>query len=126
MKTKETRNNGTIKEATEYYVGLTDTEFKERYRNHKKSFTLARYKHETDLGNYIWSLKKKKNIRYSITWKILGRAPAYNNVTKMCKLCTLEKYFIICKPTMATLNQKCGILSSCQHARKFSLASHKS
>ena len=41
-----TRDNGEIK----HYVEMTANYFKERYRNHKKSFTNATYKNEKELG----------------------------------------------------------------------------
>ena len=47
----------------------------------------------TELAGYIWDLKDS-NIPYTITWDILGRAPSYNPVTKTCRLCTLEKFFL--------------------------------
>jgi hypothetical protein len=37
---------------------MTANYFKERYRNHKKSFTNATYKNETELSKYIWKLKQ--------------------------------------------------------------------
>jgi hypothetical protein len=49
-----TRDNGEIK----HYVGMTANSFKERYRNHQKSFTNATYKNETELSKYIWKLKQ--------------------------------------------------------------------
>ena len=43
----------------ETYIGLCDTTFKLRYRNHVCSFKNERYKHATELSKYIWSLKDK-------------------------------------------------------------------
>ena len=34
------------------YIGMTANSFKERYRNHKKSFNLIRYEKETELSKY--------------------------------------------------------------------------
>ena len=39
------------------YIGLTETTFKERHRNHTKSFNNKKYLKETELSKYIWSLK---------------------------------------------------------------------
>ncbi len=111
------------RETREYYVGLTDNQFKIRLANHKQSFGKSNLKNSTELSKYVWSLKSR-NIEHSITWKVIGRATAYNNKTKKCNLCTLEKYFIICHPDKATLNQKCGIVTNCRHASKFILANH--
>jgi hypothetical protein len=108
---------------TEKYVGLTDTEFKLRLANHKQSFNKHNLRNATELSKYVWSLKDKK-VAYEIKWKVLGKARAYSNKTKKCNLCTLEKYFILCQPQEATLNQKCGLVSSCRHSGKFLLGNH--
>ena len=49
----------------ETYIGLCDTTFKLRYRNHICSFRNERYKHATELSKHIWSLKDQK-IAYQI------------------------------------------------------------
>ena len=100
------------------YVGLTANTFKTRFTNHKASFTSAKKKHSTELSKYIWRLNEK-NIDHEIKWKILRRASAYSNTSNRCNLCLWEKYFIICKPTLATLNKRNELLSSCRHANKF-------
>ena len=104
----------------ETYIGLCDTTFKLRYRNHVCSFRNERYKHATELSKYIWNLKDQK-IKYDIKWRIIKQARSYSNVTKRCNLCLWEKFFILCKPEMSTLNSRNELSSSCRHARKFSL-----
>ena len=74
--TPRTGPNNTNNYHSETYVGLTDTEFKLRYANHKQSFSNQRLRNATELSKYIWSLKEK-NIEYKITWKILGKAHSY-------------------------------------------------
>lgn len=104
----------------ETYIGLCSTEFKSRYTNHKASFKHRNKQHQTELSKHIWELKDK-SIEYSINWKILAHAQPYNNKTKRCNLCTLEKYFIICKAHMATLNKRQELSSSCRHLRSYLL-----
>ena len=58
------------------------------------------------------------NIQHFITWDTLGRAPDYNPVTKTCRLCTLEKFFIVYHPTRASLNQRSEIFTPCLHRDK--------
>ena len=77
-------------------------------------------RNSTELSKYIWNLKNN-NISYSIKWKILKRAKSYNNASKRCNLCIWEKYFIICKPDIATLNRRNEFVSTCRHANKFLL-----
>ena len=115
--------DGTTKDVTETYVGLTDTEFKQRLANHKQSFSKNTLKNATELSKYVWTLKDKST-DYRINWRILDKARSYSNRTKRCNLCILEKYYIVCHPDKATLNQKCGLINSCRHFSKFLLANH--
>ena len=39
---------------------MTASTFKERYRNHIKSFNHKRYSNDTELSKYIWKLKDNK------------------------------------------------------------------
>ena len=114
----------TTETTKETYIGLCDTAFKLRYRNHVSSFRNERYKHATELSKYIWSLKDK-NAKYNIKWCKIKQASSYSNVTKRCNLCLWEKYFIICEPEMASLNKRNELSSCCRHARKFMLKNVK-
>ena len=100
------------------YVGLTSNTFKIRFNNHKNSFNYRRKKHSTELSNYVWDLKDN-NVDFNIKWKILKQAKPYNNTLNRCNLCLSEKYFIICKPSLAILNKRNELVSSCRHADKF-------
>ena len=59
------------KEEKSYY-GLAGGAFKDRYRNHVKSFKHEKYKNETQLSKYIWELKKTNN-EYKLTWDIVKK-----------------------------------------------------
>ena len=104
----------------EPYVGLTATDFKSRYANHKASFKAESKRNSTELSKHIWQLKDN-SLDYAITWKILCRTPHYTNVTKRCNLCLAKKYFIICKPKRATLNKRDELISIWRHKDKFLL-----
>ena len=110
----------TTPQSKETYIGLCDTTFKERYRNHTCSFRNERYKNATELSKYIWGLKDRK-INYEIRWRKIRQARSYSNINKKCNLCLCEKYFIICKPEMSTLNQRNELTSICRHSKKFLL-----
>ena len=109
---------------TETYIGVTETEFKTRYNNHKQSFVKERLKNATELSKYIWRLKAD-NSEYNISWKVVGTAKPYSNTSKRCNLCILEKYFIVYKREMATLNKRSEIVSTCRHKNKFLLINNK-
>ena len=103
----------------ETYVGLTQNEFKTRYRNHVASFKNNKLRNATELSKHIWSLKDN-NLNYNIQWKILARAKPYTNANKRCNLCITEKYFIICTH-ICTLNTRNELTSTLHHANKYLL-----
>ena len=107
-------------ESLETYIGLTATEFKTRWRNHQMSFKHENKRNDTELSKHLWLLKDQKK-DFSISWKILAKAKSYTNLTKRCNLCNTEKFYILYKPDMATLNKRNELLSTCRHKRKFLL-----
>ena len=110
----------TTAESTETYVGLTATEFKTRWRNHQMSFKNESKKNDTELSKHLWQLKDQKK-DFAISWKILAKAKSYSNLTKRCNLCSTEKFYILYKPDMATLNKRNELVSTCRHKRNFLL-----
>ena len=95
----------TTSDSKQTYIGLCDTSFKSRYRNHTCSFRNECYRNSTELSKYVWGLKDKKT-DYQIRWRSIKHARSYSNVTKKCNLRLWEKYYIICRPNMATLNNR--------------------
>ena len=63
---------------TETYIGLTENDFKTRYRNHTPSFRHAKPSKSTKLSKHIWTLKDN-NIEYFISWRILSSHSPYNS-----------------------------------------------
>ena len=98
----------------ETYTGMTSTQFKDRFRNHTKSFNHEKFKTETTLSQYVWKLKSQ-DTDFDLAWKIVGRAKPFSPVTGVCALCTLEKFIILTQPSHATLNKKEEIYNSCRH-----------
>ena len=111
----------TTPNTAETYVGLTETPFKHRWRNHNTSFNDKKYKNSTELSKFIWSLKEN-NIPFTITWKFLKRAKPYSNLTKRCDLCLWEKVFIMCMPNYGTLNKRSEFISTCRHSKRYLLS----
>ena len=102
----------------ETYIGLTANQFKTRFRNHTSSFRNESKRNATELSKHIWSLKDTKT-DFAVTWKIMARAKPYSNITKRCNLCITEKFFIICKPGVGTLNKRNELASACRHTGKY-------
>ena len=93
---------------TDSYVGLTENTFKDRWTKHKSSFKTRNPKNASGLSKYIWKLDDEC-VDYSIEWKIISRAKPFDPGTGVCRLCIREKYFIIFKPNMATINSRSEI-----------------
>ena len=104
----------------ESYIGLTSTEFKTRFTNHKSSFNVPDRRNSTELSKHVWDLKDNRK-DFHIQWKIVCQANPYNNVTKKCNLCLAEKYYIICHPGMASLNKRTEFLAKRRHERAYLL-----
>ena len=104
------------------YIGLTSHPFRSRAANHKKSFTYLKYEKETELSKHIWDIKKKearkmRTVKFDIKWKKIVNAKPFNPVTNVCNLCTAEKYLIIFKPELGSLNKRDEIRNHCRHKR---------
>jgi hypothetical protein len=106
---------------TETYIGLTEGPFKTRYNNHTSTFRNESKRHSTELSSYIWRLKDQ-DTNFTIKWKIIRQARACKSGTGICGLCLTEKYYIMYKPDMATLNSRNELVSTCRHSRKYFLA----
>ena len=66
---------------TETYIGLTENDFKTRYRNHTASFRHAKHRNSTELSRHIWTLKDN-NIEHFISWRILSSHSPYTAQAK--------------------------------------------
>ena len=102
---------------SETYIGLTENAFKTRYRNHTASFRHTKHRNSTELSKHVWSLKDN-NIDYSISWRIISSSSSYNSSSKRCNLCLKEKFLIICRPNLSSLNKRNELVSSCRHRNK--------
>ena len=107
----------TTENSKETYVGLTSTEFKTRFSNHKCSFNDPNKKLSTELSKHVWDLKDKGE-QFQIKWKILCHANPYTSASKRCDLCISEKYMIICNPNLASLNRRYELVTKCRHEFK--------
>ena len=116
-----------VDNSEETYTGISYTIWKTRLYSHNTTFNNPALRHKTSLADYIWDLQCPdkcyergeeecdQSIDYDITWKILARAPGYNPVTRMCRLCLKESFFILFHPETASLNKKNEIYQSCKH-----------
>ena len=107
-----------------FYYGTSETTFKHCHSNHTRDFKHVKYQHATELAVYIWQLKNN-NFNYSIKWVIASKVYGYAN-SLSCKLCFMEKYWIIKyfdNPNL--LNKKLELINKCRHQNKILLINVK-
>ena len=97
---------------------MTSNTFKERYRNHIKSFTHKKYSNETELSKHVWHLKQNKT-DFTIKWSIIKKPISYTGGSKRCNLCLEEKISILKEKNNCLLNKRSEIVSACQHKSRF-------
>ena len=105
------------------YYGISETKFKARYANHRKSFKNRKYKIDTELSNEIWKLKQQ-NKNADISWEILGINQSYNTSPKRCMLYRNGKLAIALHKEDNILNKRSEIISKCRHSTKYNLANY--
>ena len=68
----------------------------------------------TKLSEHIWKLKDN-NINYTINWRILDKAPTFNPITRKCRVCLKEKFYIMYDRGGSSLNKRQEVFNSCVH-----------
>ena len=74
-------------------------------------------RNKTELSKYIWTLQDS-NKPFQIKWKVLKKCKAYSNISKKCNLCLYEKFIIICRKELCSLNRRNELVSSCPHRNR--------
>ena len=72
---------------------------------------------ETTLSKHIWDLKDE-NENYDTRWSLVDRASPFNPVSRKCRLCLKEIFYIIFEPETATLNKRSELYSTRRHRLK--------
>ena len=104
------RDDGVI----DTYIGLTENQFKTRYAVHNSTNRTRNPRSACNLNKYIWDLQDRK-IGYTIDWRIVSRANSFDPTSGICNLCNKEKYFILFKPEMSTINERDEVAGPCLH-----------
>jgi len=86
-----TRNDNNTSEP---YIGLTETDFKTRHRNHIASFRHAKHKN---------SSVNSSTTTMTILFHGLTSSSHYSCSKKRWKLCLKKKFLIICRPDLSSL-----------------------
>ena len=81
---------------------LTGRSFKERLYEHNtdmknrpkpKQNGKQNGNNTTKLREHVWKLKDQ-GIDFTVKWRILDRAPTFNPITRKCRVCLKEKFYI--------------------------------
>ena len=107
-------------EQDQTYIGLTENTFKTWHGNHKTSFKHESKQQHRTQQIHMATEEKECTILYHME-NIVKQARAYSNTTNKCNLCNWEKYVIVCKPAMSTLNKRSKLVTACRHSSKFLL-----
>ena len=103
-----------INDENNFYFGVSETPFKESFRNHKKEFNYAKYRNSTELSKYIRQLKDL-NMTPTMSWEIAAVIRCEARID-YCKLCLTEKLFIIKSiDNNQLLNKKSELVNTCRH-----------
>ena len=103
-----------------FCLGVSETPFEERFRNHKKEFTHKKYGISTELSKCIWQLKDV-NIAPIVTWKIVAKVFSDTKIN-FCKLYLTEKVFMInALNDSQLLNKKSELINTCRCQSKLLL-----
>ena len=78
------------------YVGLTSTQWKDRFGVHNQGIRHRHYSTQCELTKYVWTLKDAGKA-FNITWRILEHVRG-KLIGGECKLCVAEKLHIISHP----------------------------
>ena len=105
----------TSTEGVEHYTGLTGGSFKKRWSAHESNFRLKQKK--TTLSAHVCKLEEEGK-QYTIKWDIMDRAPVYNPVTRKCRLCLKEIFYILFRPDSASLNNRSELFNTCRHRKQ--------
>ena len=110
-----------MKKSGQFYIGMTETEFKRRLSTHKHSFNHENDRNATALSQHIWEIGENNNPQ-NIKWDILKKSHSRKAGSKFCMLCLEEKLFLLKNnKNPASLNKKSEIFRRCFHRSKWTL-----
>ena len=98
----------------ETYTGATCQTFKKRWDSHRFDVRHIEKRNSSRLSGHIWDIKDQ-NLNYEIDWKLIDRAASYNPITRKCRVCLKEKYYIMYHRDDSSLNKRHEIFNTCRH-----------
>ena len=115
----------TVKKSGNFFIGMTETEFKRRLSTHKHSFNHENDRNATALSQHIWEISENKNPQ-NVKWELFKKSHPRKAGSKFCMLCLEEKLFVLKNnKNPASLNKKSEIFRCCFHRSKWKLSAIK-
>ena len=106
------------------YLGLAETTFKDRYRDHISSFNNKQIKNKTEFSKYLWTLQNE-NKTPTINSKIM-KITYSKTTSEFCKLClTVNLYILNALENERRLKERTEFISKCCHQIKLLLKNGK-
>ena len=106
------------------YNGLTENTFKDRFYKHRISFKHKSKANSTELSKHFWEMKRKGIEKPIMHWSVIDHAKPYQNGSKGCNLCLIEKYHILTS-RVNLINKRSELVSKCRHENKFHHINYK-
>ena len=101
------------------FIGISAGNWKQRWYNHRYSFSNPKHRYQTALSKYFWGLKDQ-GLSPQIKWKIIRHSSTANSFNGRCNLCLDEKISIInFKNRKLLLNKRNELVYKCRHWGKF-------
>ena len=81
--------------------------------------------HSSALTSFYWQEKEERKNPHITQWTILENTHTFNPVTSTCLLCTREKFNIIYKSQLCSLNSRNEIYNHCRHKKMKLICNYK-
>ena len=99
------------------YIGISAGNWKQRWYNHKHSFSNPKLRYQTALWKYFWGLKDQ-GLSPQIKRRIIRHSSTANSFNGRCNLCLNEKISIInFKNWKLSLNERNELVFKCRQRK---------
>ena len=103
------------------YIGISAGKWKQRFYNHKHSFSNYKIRNQTALSSHYWDLKDR-GLTPIIKWEFIKTSSTPNGFKGRCNLCLDEKICILkYRPPSQLLNKRNELIFKCRHRNRFKL-----
>ena len=106
------------------YHNLTENTFKDQFYKHHNSLKYESKANSTELSKHFWEMNRKGIKKPIMHWSVIDYAKPYQNGSKRCNLCLMEKYHLLTS-SVNLISKRSELVSKCYHEKKFHLVNYK-